>query len=155
MTPELPVHLLWIAAAFGLLWWGAGTLVDSAAHIARHFGVSDYLIGMTVVALGTSAPEMVVTLLAAAQDHANVSIGNVVGSNIFNLLLVLGVTTLIGNVPVPAGGHLDLGIVAVLSLILFLVSMTNNRQIIRTEAAVLLTVYVAYLTWRSMNAVGF
>ena len=95
----LPQQLVGIAAAFGLLWWGADRLVDSAARIARHFGVSDYLIGMTIVALGTSAPEMVVTLLAAAQDHANVSIGNVVGSNIFNLFLTLGVCGAVWTVP--------------------------------------------------------
>ena len=71
-----------------------------------------------MLAVGTSLPELVASVVATMRGHTELAIGNVVGSNIFNLLLVLGVTTLIGNVPVPAGGHLDLMIVALLSLIL-------------------------------------
>lgn len=148
-------HLLITGFGLVVLVGGARVTIDAAVIVARSLGAPEEVIGLTVIAVGTSLPEFVASVIATVRGHTGLAIGNVVGSNIFNLLLVLGVTTLIGNVPVPAGGHLDLGIVAVLSLILFLVSMTNNRQIIRTEAAVLLTVYVAYLTWRSMNAIGF
>ena len=88
------------------------------------------------------------------RGHAELAIGNVVGSNIFNLLLVLGVTALIGVVPVPPGGQIDLLIVTLFSLILLLVSMTGNRRIIRTEAVMLLFLYFGYLTWRSTQALS-
>jgi cation:H+ antiporter len=132
---------------------GADVTVDAAVNLAHALGVPDVVIGLTVLAIGTSLPELVASVVATMRGHAELAIGNVVGSNIFNLLLVLGVTALVRPVPVPPGGHLDLLVVALLSLILFLVSMTNNRQIIRTEATVLLLLYLAYIAWRSQHVV--
>ena len=88
------------------------------------------------------------------RGHPELAIGNVVGSNIFNLLLVLGVTSIVRPVPVPAGGHLDLMVVAALSLVLFFVSMTGSRRIIRGEAILLLATYLGYIVWRSVQAIG-
>jgi cation:H+ antiporter len=118
-------------------------------NVARAFGVSEVIIGLTILAVGTSLPELVASVAATVRGHAELAIGNVVGSNIFNLLLVMGVTSLIRPVPIPAGGHLDLLIVAALSLLLFVVSMTANRRIIRGEAAMLLAGYLAYIIWRA------
>ncbi len=94
------------------------------------------------------------SLDAALSGADDIAVGNVVGSNIFNLLLVLGVTALVNAVPVPSGGRNDLLIMTLLSLILFLVSMTGNRRIIRAEAVLLLLLYLGYLGWRSVQVLG-
>jgi cation:H+ antiporter len=154
-----PVGSVWkhaLLTIFGLaaLIGGADVTVDAAVEVARAFAVPEEVIGLTVLAVGTSLPELVASLVATMRGHAGLAIGNVVGSNIFNLLLVLGVTSLVGRVPVPPGGHLDLTVVALFSLILLLVSMTGKRRIIRTEAVMLLLLYFAYLTWRSSQALS-
>ena len=89
------------------------------------------------------------SVTATFRGHAELAIGNVGGSNIFNLLLVLGVTSIVNPVPVPPGGHTDLLVVTGLSLVLFGVSVSYRQEIVRTEACVLLAVYLGYLGWRS------
>ena len=79
---------------------GADLLVDSSINIARHFGVSEVVIGLTLVAVGTSLPELATTVMAALRGQADVALGNVIGSNMFNLLAIIGLTTLIGPIPV-------------------------------------------------------
>ena len=91
-------------------------------------------------------------MTATMRGHAELAIGNVIGSNIFNLLLVGGLTSIVNPIVVPDGGHLDLMVVAVLSLVLYLVSTTGNRQIIRGEAILLLSIYLVYIGWRSGQA---
>ena len=81
---------------------GADLLVDSSTEIAREFGVSETVIGLTLVALGTSLPELATTVMAALRRHSEVAIGNVIGSNLFNLLAIMGVTALVGEIPVDA-----------------------------------------------------
>ena len=88
MNPVLDVSIV-ILAVVGL-WWGATWVVESAARIARRLAISELVIGLTVVALGTSAPEFAVTVSAALAGHANISVGNVVGSSIFNVGFMLG-----------------------------------------------------------------
>ncbi len=83
------------------LWQGAVWLVESASHIARRLGMSELIIGLTVVAIGTSAPEFVVTISAALKGQADISLGNVVGSNIFNLGIILGLVALFSSVITP------------------------------------------------------
>jgi cation:H+ antiporter len=154
-----PAGSIWrhaLLTIFGLaaLIGGADVTVKAAVNVARTFGVPEEVIGLTVLAVGTSLPELVASLTAMLRGHAGLAIGNVVGSNIFNLLLVLGVTSLVGSVPVPSGGHRDLAVVFLFSLILLLVSRTGKRRIIRTEAVVLLLLYFGYLTLRSSQALG-
>jgi cation:H+ antiporter len=134
--------------------WGADLTVDAAASLARAFGVPEVIVGLTVLAFGTSLPELVASMIATVRGHAELAIGNVVGSNIFNLLLVFGVTALVSPVEVPPGGHLDLLVMGALSLLLFGVSATRSGHIIRGEAALLLLSYLGYLTWRSIGAMG-
>jgi len=146
---------LWITIA-GLvaLIGGARITVQSAVDVARAVGVSEEVIGLTLVAVGTSLPELVASVIATLRGHPELAIGNVVGSNIFNLLFVMGLTSLVAPIPVPAMGHLDLAVVALLSGILFLVCFSDSRKIIRTEALLLLTLYFAYMSWRSAHALG-
>jgi cation:H+ antiporter len=98
-SPLVSTFLLF--ASILLLWKGADLVVHTAAHIAHRHGLSDLVIGMTVVALGTSAPEIVVTLVAAVKDQPDIALGNVVGSNIFNMGFILGATALMGSVATP------------------------------------------------------
>ena len=137
-----------------LLVGGAEVTVGAAVNLARALGVSEELIGLTLIAIGTSLPELVASVAATVRGQAELAIGNVVGSNVFNLLLVLGITSIVRPVPVPPGGHTDLLVVAGLSLVLFGVSMSHRREIVRTEAVVLLAVYIGYLGWRSGVAFG-
>jgi cation:H+ antiporter len=146
---------VWITIA-GLvaLVGGARITVHSAVGLARAVGIPEEVIGLTLVAVGTSLPELVASVVATLRGHPELAIGNVVGSNIFNLLFVMAVTAMIAPIPVPEGGHLDLLVVALLSVILFLVCFTTNRKIIRTEALLLLLLYFAYIGWRSAQALG-
>lgn len=104
VDPKMPGWrvALFIAAGLAGLPLGADWLVDGASDIARTFGVSDTVIGLTLVALGTSLPELATSITAATKGRADVALGNVVGSNIFNLLCIIGVAGLFGNIPVPA-----------------------------------------------------
>jgi cation:H+ antiporter len=149
---SLPRHLMFTAVGLGALTWGADVTVESAASVARALGVSEVVIGLTILAIGTSLPELVASVVATMRGQAELAIGNVVGSNIFNLLLVAGVTSIVRPIPIPAGGHMDLLLVALLSLMLFGVSATANRRIIRGEALLLLSVYVGYILWRASTA---
>ncbi|MBO4756312.1 MAG: calcium/sodium antiporter [Bacteroidales bacterium] len=89
------ISILLLLVGLALVVFGADYLVDGASGIARRFGLSEFVIGLTIVGMGTSAPEMVVSFIGAAQGNADIAMGNVVGSNIFNTLLILGITAII------------------------------------------------------------
>ena len=152
--PHASVKRSFVLTILGLvaLVGGAEVTVEAAVSIAKAAGVPEVIIGLTVLAVGTSLPELVASMSAVAKGHVALAIGNVVGSNIFNLTLVLGVTNTIRPTPVPEGGHEDLFIVMLLSLVLYFVSVTRMRQIIRTEASLLLLIYVAYIAIRASGA---
>lgn len=136
-------------SGFGALLYGASLTVDSAVGLARSFGVPEVVIGISLVAVGTSLPELATGIMATLRGHMEIAIGNVIGSNIFNVLFVLAVTTFIHPVEIPPLGMLDLGVTAVLSLALFAVSISAGRRILRAEAALLVVIYLGYTVWRS------
>ncbi len=136
-------------AGFGALLYGADLTVESASSLARRFDVPEVVIGMAVVAIGTSLPELAAGLIATLRGHMELAIGNVVGSNVFNLLLVLAVTICIRPIDIPEHGMRDLLFAAILSLSLLVVALTNHRRILRAEAGLLLAVYLAYVSWRA------
>jgi cation:H+ antiporter len=136
-----------VAGLVGLVAGGQLT-VDAAVGLARAFGVSEAVIGLTVVAVGTSLPELAASVVATWKGHADLAIGNLVGSNIFNLLIVLAVSAMIRPIDVPDAGHADVAVVIGLSLLLWMTSVSNRRTIIRAEAAILLAVYLGYLVQR-------
>jgi cation:H+ antiporter len=129
---------------------GGSVTVHGAEGVARAMGVSETIIGLTLVALGTSLPELVTSIIATMRGQPDIAIGNVVGSNIFNLVIVLGTTSVLRPVPVPEGGVLDIVVVIGLSTLLWLTSASGGQKIIRTEAVLLLTVYVTYMVTRSV-----
>ena len=141
----------WKIAAFLILGLiglplGAGLFVDSAVEIAERFGVSDSVIGLTLVALGTSLPELATTVMAAIRRQADVALGNVIGSNIFNLLGIIGITALIGPIPV-VWPFLAFDLWAMLGASLLLVPFvfSNKLELTRRWGFALTTLYVAYI----------
>jgi cation:H+ antiporter len=138
------------AGLVGLALGGHWT-VEAAAGLARTLGAPEALIGLSVVAIGTSLPELAASVLATRRNQAEIAVGNLIGSNIFNLLFVLGVSAALRPMPVPAGGLLDLLCAAALSLLLLAVSLTATRRILRGEAALLLAGYLGYLGWRTLG----
>jgi len=145
----VPAILLTLAGLAGVL-LGAEWTVEGATRLARTLGMSEALIGLTFVAIGTSLPELTTSLFAALKGHADLAIGNVVGSNIFNLLFILGVSATIRAVPVPEpGGRMDLGVLAAFSVILLPFAITQ-KKLGRAEGALLLGGYVAFMLWRAI-----
>ena len=138
------LHLLFIALGGAALWRGADWLVEGASRLARRFGLSDIVIGLTVVAIGTSAPEFAVTLTAALEGKAAVSLGNIVGSNIFNLGLILGGVALFGTMPIARALVLRDGaiLLAAACLLLFFAA---DGVLGRWEGGILLAGLIAYL----------
>jgi len=130
---------------------GGQVTVGAAVSIATALAVPEVIIGLTILAIGTSLPELATSLMAAYRGQMDLAVGNVVGSNIFNLLLVMGVTAGVASVPVPVGGITDLVVLVLISLLL-LPSAATGRVITRGEGAFYLGVYIAYTVWRSMGA---
>ncbi len=128
---------------------GGKFIVDSAVEMAHAFGVSEKLIGLTILAAGTSLPELATTAVAASQKNADLAIGNIVGSNIFNILLVLGMTGLISaplNYPVVL--NTDLYLVMVGTFMLFLFMFTFDKyKLDRIEGAIYLIGFVGYMVY--------
>lgn len=145
---SVPVSLSLGAVGLVGLLVGARFTVEGAEGIARAAGISEAVIGLTLVAIGTSLPELAASLVAAWRGQTGIAIGNVIGSNLFNLLLVLGATATIRPIPVPAGGVADLTVLTLLSVLFWGVCATRERRIIRAEGALLLTMYVIYLCGR-------
>ena len=138
--------LLLVQGALGLvvLAQGGSVFVDGAVGLARSLGVTERVIGLTVVAVGTSVPELATSLVAARRGHTDLAVGNVVGSNLFNLLLVVGIAALVAPVAVPAGALVDLvALVTVTGLGCWF--LIRGRVLPRAQGAVLLGAYVAYL----------
>jgi cation:H+ antiporter len=129
---------------------GSDWTVDGAAGVARSLGLSEAVIGLTIVALGTSLPELVTSLAAALKGHADMALGNVVGSNVFNLLLILGVSASIRPIAVPEAGGSDLWALAGFSAILLPFAI-SRRKLGRTEGALLFAGYLFYMLWRSLG----
>lgn len=131
---------------------GGELIVKSAVDIATRLGVSEAIIGLTIVALGTSLPELATSVIAAVKHNSDIAIGNVVGSNIFNVFFVLGTSAIIRPLPAYDGIETDAWMAAAGSIIVWLAVKTNKeRKIQRWAGALLLIVYGGYLAYRLMN----
>ena len=126
--------------------WGSNITVDSATSIATILGMSERFIGLTIVALGTSLPELVTSVTAAIKGNADIAIGNIVGSNIFNILFVIGTSALITPIPYEASFLFD-GIVAVAASILLWISVFRHLELRRFWGVVMLLGYAAYFVY--------
>lgn len=137
-------QLAWLALGLGLLVLGSRLLVDHGAALARHWGVSDAVIGLTIIAAGTSMPELATSVVAALRGQSDLSLGNVVGSNLFNLLFVLGLSACIHPIDATAITAVDLTAMLLLAAVLLPILWTG-RRISRTEGGLLLGSYGVYL----------
>lgn len=137
-------NILWIIAGFALLIGGSRTFVVSAVDIARAYGISEGIIGLTLVAIGTSIPELATSLIAALRNQSDIAIGNVIGSNIFNVLCVLGITALVGSISGADFALIDFVVMLGFTFILLPFAWTN-LTLSRTEGFLLLSGYCAYL----------
>ncbi|GIT89645.1 sodium:calcium antiporter [Jannaschia pagri] len=146
--PGLPGWRVAVFLVLGLvgLPLGANLLVDGATSIARAYGVSETVIGLTLVAIGTSLPELATTVMAAIRRHADVALGNVIGSNMFNLLGIIGVALLVGPIPVdPSFLRFDLWVMLGASLLL-IPFVFLGQNITRIWGVALMALYLGYLT---------
>lgn len=129
-----------------LIVWGSDITVDAATELATIFGMSERLIGLTIVALGTSLPELVTSVTAAIKGKADIAVGNIVGSNLFNILFVVGTTALITPVAYSASFVVD-SIVALASVVLLLICVIPKKKLTRPAGAIMLVCYVAYFVY--------
>ena len=124
--------------------FGSNFVVDGATGIARFFGVSERVIGLTIVALGTSLPELVTSVTAARRGEADIAIGNIVGSNIFNILFVLGLSGALNPIPFDQAFLLD-GVLATLAVVMLWAACVRTRSLRRPWGAAMLAAYAVYL----------
>lgn len=144
---DMPWWKILLFVALGLIGLpiGADLLVDGSINLARHFGISETIIGLTLVAIGTSLPELATTVMAAMRRHADVALGNVIGSNMFNLLGIMGVASFFGPLPIPLE-ILNFDLWVMLAASLAIVPFVFFQQnITRVWGAVLTTVYLIYM----------
>jgi len=131
---------------------GGELIVKSAVDLATRMGVSEAIIGLTIVALGTSLPELATSVIAAAKHNSDIAIGNVFGSNIFNVFFVLATSATVQPLPAYEGIELDACMVALGSIVVWMAVKTNHeRKIQRWAGALLLLIYAGYLTYRLLN----
>lgn len=142
------IYALMVIGGLVLLVAGGKIIVNSATAIAESLGISQSIIGLTIVALGTSLPELATSIVAAFKKNSDIALGNVIGSNIFNVFLVLGISATIRPLPGYKNMPLDLGIAALGSLLVLIFVLTNKKhKIKRWEGLLLLCIYFAYITW--------
>lgn len=143
MTTDILLLLLGLV----MVLLGADALVDGASSIARRYGISEFVIGVTIIAFGTSAPEMVVSFISSIEGRADMAVGNIIGSNIFNIAFVLGITALIAPVTVTKSNReWDIPFNVLVSLMLIVAAA--YKGISRFDAAVFLAVFITYM-WKS------
>ncbi len=139
-------NILFIILGLAGIIAGGQFVVDSATWLAGAWGMSETLIGLTIVAVGTSLPELVTSVVASSKGENGMAIGNVVGSNIFNLLLILGVSSSIHPIAITMASFVDLVVLLAVSLIAY-GFVVSGKRINRMEGAAMLAIYVAYITY--------
>ncbi len=137
------VSLVYIVLGLAAIIWGGNLVVNSATQIALSFHLSETLIGLTIVAIGTSLPELVTSVVAAKKGESDIALGNVVGSNIFNILLILGASATIKPIVVTTVSIYDLILLILASLLVYIFALIN-KKISRTEGIFMILLYIGY-----------
>ena len=145
--------VLFILAGLAALIFGGNVFVDGATEIARVLGLSEAVIGITIVSAGSSLPELAVSVSAARKGNVGIALGNVLGSNILNIFFILGVSATITPIALDGFSVVDYYVLLASSLLIYFVARFGGKAVItRFEGAVLVAGYVAYTTWLVMNA---
>jgi len=140
----VPVSIIFIVGGLALMILGANLFVTSSISIAKAIGVSDAIIGLTIVAIGTSLPELITSIVASYKNESDIAIGNVVGSNIFNILGILGITALVIPLSTEGISYIDFGVMLLTALILLPLSKTGFK-LSRLEGVFLVAGYIIYI----------
>ncbi|MBO4944157.1 MAG: calcium/sodium antiporter [Muribaculaceae bacterium] len=144
---------IWLLGGLGMLIFGGDKFVDGASAVARAMGVSDAVIGLTIVSIGTSLPELATSVTAAIKGQPGIALGNVIGSNIFNVFFVGGVGAVVRPLQFGAIGNVDLLVLTGASLLFWLfVRIIGHNTITRGEGALLFLCYAGYMVWLVVNA---
>lgn len=157
-APEVKNRRLWVSmlmviGGLGLLVGGGKLIVTGAVNMATKLGVSQSIIGLTIVAAGTSLPELATSVVAAYRNKPDIAIGNVVGSNIFNILLILGTTATIKPIFLYPGINIDLGMNVIAGLFMLAFAVGGpGRKFDRREGVFLVLVYLGYIIYLLMNS---
>ena len=139
---------LLVFAGFALLALGGRLIVFSAVELATAWGMPERLIGLTIVSIGTSLPELATSVVAATKKNTDIAVGNIVGSNIFNIFFILGTSAVIYPVPTQAGAQIDMLVNILLGLLLFAFIFTGKgRRLERWEGVLFVLMYVAYIAY--------
>lgn len=156
------IDIVWLLVGLVLILGGSSALTDGAASIARKIGISDLIVGLTIVALGTSAPELVISVVSAAKDSPGLAVGNVVGSNIFNILAIIGVVSIVR--PIKIGGTLmcnEIPLVILSSLLLLVIGngpmlngTSGEAMVSRPEGIILLFFLCIFMRYVIAKAHG-
>ncbi len=154
----MTIQILILIGGLLLILFGANWLVDGSSSIAKKFGLSEFVIGLTIVGIGTSTPEMVVSFMSAIQGKADMAVGNVVGSNIFNVLMIIGVTALVSPLKITNSNlkrDIPLNIFVTALLIILGMNFTifgkGQDQLCRIDGAILLALFAWYM-WKSFKS---
>jgi cation:H+ antiporter len=132
---------------------GGKWIVEGAVYIASNLGVNQSFIGLTVVAVGTSLPELATSAVAASKKNAEIAVGNVVGSNIFNIFWVLGLSSLIKPIPFRSSNNIDIGVVILSSVLLFITMFTGKKKLLdRWEGMVFVLLYISYILFLILSS---
>lgn len=138
-----------VAGAVGIA-LGGDVVVNSASNIATKFGMSQTLVGLTIVSIGTSLPELVTSIVAARKNEVDMALGNAIGSNIFNILMVLGIASAISPIAFLTENLVDIAILMVFSVLVWIFAWTR-RKLTKPEGAVMLLLYAAYVVYICMR----
>lgn len=145
---SMPLSIGMVVLGLAMLIGGGQLVVNNALEIARAFGLSEKLIGLTILAAGTSLPELATSCVAAYKKNTDIAIGNVVGSNIFNIFFILGITGFVNPMPYNAAMNFDLLILMGSTVLLMIFMFTlNTRKLDRWEAGIMLLAYIAYTAY--------
>lgn len=146
------IQILILVAGLAMIVFGADFLVDGASAVARRLGISEFVIGLTIVGFGTSCPELVVSVTGAIEGNSDISIGNVVGSNIFNSMLILGLTALLAPIAITSANRkVDIPLTVGATILLILLGMKHtifgigNNSLSRAEGVIFLLIFAAYI----------
>jgi cation:H+ antiporter len=144
----LVTSLLLVVAGLAGLTIGAKWIVDGAVYLALHLGMSESFVGLTIVAVGTSLPELATSAVAAYKRNVEIAVGNVIGSNIFNIFFVLGISSLIKPLPFQTRNNIDIGVTILSNVLLFAFMFTGKKRLLeRWEGGVFVGLYVGYIAF--------
>lgn len=146
LTRNIWTDFFYIISGVVILYYGGHFFLKGSISFAQKFGVSDAVIGLTLVALGTSLPELATAIVAVLRRHGDIALGNIIGSNIFNILAIIGITSSIDPITLSGIHWVDYGMMTLIAMVM-LGMMYTNRNISRIEGGVLLFTYLGYLTY--------